>query len=358
MGVGAGNRHRNLEAVGVLVMRLNNTFLLIAMWSVAGCAGTATPQPPASGIATSRYLPLVTSRLSPSTLPRIATRPSWMRAAPEALTEPVQLFVSQVYSTQLYGYSVPNKKNDPPSCTYSPGDYVNNMSFDSQGNLWAPEGENRTIIEYQANCGPQIGVLYDNIGQDDGIVFDRAGHQWVANLQNLNGANGSVIEYVKSKVIAELQDPTLEEIIGLAMDRSGNVWVSFLAGNSNFPGNVAEFPKGKEPASLFSNISLGFPGSIQFDNHDNLVTVNQTTPRIQIYAPPYTGAPTSTFPLHGAAVDCTLSHSEKLLYCADYTYGSADVYAYPSGQYRYSFTTGLVASLVPTGVAVFPAPPR
>jgi hypothetical protein len=339
-------------------MRLNNTPLLIAMSILAGCAGAVAPSPPANRIAASPYFPLATSRLSPAALRRSGAEPPWMRAAPEALSEPVQLFVSQVYSTQLYGYKVPNKKNDPPFCTYSPGDYVNNLSFDSEGNLWVPEGENRTIIEYQSGCGPQIGVLYDAIGQDDAIVFDRAGHPWVANLQDLNAANGSVIEYVKSKIVSELQDPTVAEIIGLAMDRSGNVWVSFVSGSSNFPGNIAEFPKGKEPAVLFSNISLGFPGSIQFDDHANLVGVNQTTPQVQIYAPPYTGAPSSSFPLHGAAVDCTLSHGEKLLYCSDYTYGSADVYAYPSGKYRYSFTTGLVSVLVPTGVAVFPAPPR
>jgi hypothetical protein len=357
LDVGTGHRHFRLEAVEVLMMRFPSVSLLVVASALAGCAGAANVPAAKAGNATaSSYVPLSTAALPASALRNSATRPRWMRTVPPGQAEPVELFVSQVYSTQLYGYDVPNKKNAPPNCTYSPGDYVNNMAFDAQGNLWAPEGENRTIIEYGPDCGQQIGILYDSIGQPDAIAFDHAGHQWISNLQNLNGANGSVVEYVKGKVVTEVQDPTIEEMIGLTMDKADNVWVSFIA-NGSFSGNIAEFPKGKEPATLFANISLGFPGSVQFDRRGNLIGINQLVPQVEIFAPPYTGAPASTFPLEGAGVDCTLSHNEKLLYCGDYTNGSADVYAYPSGTYEYSFTTGLVSVLVPTGVAVWPSPP-
>jgi len=73
-----------------------------------------------------------------------------------------------------------------------------------------------------------------------------------------------------------------------------------------------------------------------------------------VFSPPYSGSPT-TAPLMGSSIWCKLNHGQNHLYCGDADHGSVDVYAYPGNAYKFSYTAGLSASGLVTGVA--PAPP-
>jgi hypothetical protein len=101
-------------------------------------------------------------------------------------------------------------------------------------------------------------------------------------------------------------------------------------------------------------VSLGLPGAPTFDSANNLIIADWLRNTIDEFTPPYTGSPT-TAPLMGMSIWCKLNHSQSHLYCGDAGNGSIDVYAYPGNAYDYSYTAGLSANALVTGVAPAPA---
>ena len=110
-------------------------------------------------------------------------------------------------------------------------------------------------------------------------------------------------------------------------------------------------------------LSLGFPGGITFDSSGNLLVVDQDAVNVAAYKPPFTGAPIATFPLKADSVPCRFAHAGTLLYCADFTLATVDVYNYhPSNPgsttYAYSFSNGIQPKSANAGIALSPAPPN
>ncbi len=108
------------------------------------------------------------------------------------------------------------------------------------------------------------------------------------------------------------------------------------------------------PGTQLSQIALGLPGAPAFDRSDNLIIADWERSTIDVFAAPYTGAPTVAT-LKGASIWCKLDVKQTNLYCGDADNGSIDVYGYPSLHYRYSYTASLSPSTLVTGVA--PDPP-
>jgi len=108
------------------------------------------------------------------------------------------------------------------------------------------------------------------------------------------------------------------------------------------------------PGTALSGVSLGLPAAPTFGSANNLIISDWLNFTIDVFAPPYASTP-STSPLMGSSVWCPLDYSEKHILCGDADHGAIDVYAYPGGSYLYSYTAGLSASALVTGVA--PSPP-
>jgi hypothetical protein len=143
-------------------------------------------------------------------------------------------------------------------------------------------------------------------------------------------------------------------LFGIGTDQLGNVFVSNLTKNN--VGIVIEFPKGKMPGTQLTGVSLGLPGAPTFDKSNNLIISDWLAYTIDVFAPPYTGAP-STSTLKGASIWCKLNKKGSHLYCGDADNGAIDVYSYPGNAYQYSYTSGLTPSALVTGVAPYPAAP-
>lgn len=124
--------------------------------------------------------------------------------------------------------------------------------------------------------------------------------------------------------------------------------------SSGNQGIVIEFPHGKMPGQQLAGVSLRLPGVPTFDSSNNLIIADWGNKTIDVFAPPYTGAPT-TSKVMGTSIWCALDRPEKHLYCGDAGQGAIDVYAYPGDAYLYSYTAGLSASALVTGIA--PDPP-
>ena len=80
------------------------------------------------------------------------------------------------------------------------------------------------------------------------------------------------------------------------------------------------------------------------DKAQNLLYVGENgSPccQVNVYAPPYTGAPAHTLTLKGVVgrsgpTYCSLNQANTRLQCGDNLYQTMDIYKYPSGTYVYS----------------------
>ena len=163
-----------------------------------------------------------------------------------------------------------------------------------------------------------------------------------------------MITSTTAKQLGTLSHPSFNVLFGIGTDRLGNVFVSNLTKNN--VGNVIEFPKGKMPGKQLSGVALGLPGAPTFDASNNLIISDWLNKTIDVFTPPYTASP-STATLQGSSIWCKLDRAGKQLYCGDADFGAIDVYAYPGDAYLYSYTAGLSASALVTGVAPDPAAP-
>ena len=280
-----------------------------------------------------------------------AARPDWMEAAPGRLKRKTGVAVAQFGSSSVLWFKANDKGNAPPSVC-EPADSTNGIRIDRYGNLWVPNGRANTTNEYAPNCGAAKLTIPDPTGEPADVAFDRRGAVYILNLNDKTGAPTVNVYTSSGKHLRTLRDSSFSVLFGVESDTKGDVFVSNLT--SSNVGIVVEFPQGKMPGTRLTGIKLGLPGVPAFDSKENLVISDWQHMTIDVFAPPYTGAPT-THPLKGAAIWCPLDHSEAHIYCGDAANGSLDVYAYPSGTYLYSDTADLSPSSLVTGVA--PAPP-
>lgn len=278
-------------------------------------------------------------------------------------------------------FAVPNKNNQGPLCQ-TPGVYaVNNLGVDGSGNLWVPAGNNGppTGSVQQYTCSGAQGInIVEPYGQPTDVAFDSKGNIVVGDIIDYYPIDGGY--YIESGTVniynaagtfvGKLSDPSFFSphvpgfdifniLTGVAVDASDNCYVSHIDNTGG--GEVVEFP-GCRPSShgkILAGPHPWSPGKPEFDSAGNLIITDYSfayfyrNAYVSVYAPPYDGPPTKTFPLYGPPVACPLGSDQKEIYCANYINGSVDVYGYPAGKYQYSFNNGL-QTYGATGIAVAP----
>jgi hypothetical protein len=335
---------------------------------VAGCSGAAAVAPTAiSPAGTARHAALERLAFSVARSGAVSPVPAELVAGARvrgALTIATKrargrgfTYVSQYSGTPVQEYHLQNQSNGAPVCTL-PGEAVNGVGVDPRGDVWVPSGTGGGqgyTQEYGRTCGDAKRKIVDPNGQPADAGFDRKGDVYILSIFGRSGAPGSVDVYnAKGALIRSLTDPTFNELIGIGTDSHDNVFVSNR--ESNGVATVEEFPGGKMPGTLLGNVSLGLPGAPELDKNDNLIITDWNAYTLNIYAPPYTGAPIVTA-MQGLSLWCSLDRGERLLSCANLGTGAVDVYEYPGATYEYSYDNGLSPSGYATGVADRPAAP-
>jgi hypothetical protein len=328
----------------------------VTIAALAACSGYQPTTAPSLG----QYQPMIGSDGARSVLPAgfkpHSTRPSWMKSPPveDAAGKGNHIAVAQFGGSSVLWFPLNDKTNKPPAIC-QPASSTNGIAIDRGGNLWVPDGRANTTTEYGPNCGAAKLTIPDPTGEPADVGFSGKNRVYILNLNNISGAP-TVEVYNKNtgKEVGTLSDSSFAVLFGIGTDRQGNVFVSNLE-QSNV-GNVIEFPKGKMPGTALTGVSLGLPGAPTFDRHDNLIITDWLRETIDVFAPPYDASPT-TSPLQGSSIWCKLNHKENNLYCGDADFGAIDVYAYPGNAYKFSYTSGLSASGLVTGVAPAPAAP-
>jgi hypothetical protein len=283
-----------------------------------------------------------------------AVRPGWMKSPPvqNSVTGRSHIAVAQFGATSVLWFHLNNTNNKPP-IVCQPASSTNGIAIDRAGNLWVPDGRANTTTEYAPDCGSAKLTIPDPTGEPADVGFDGSNRVYILNLNNVSGP--PTVAFYNSTTGAQLgtlSDPSFNILFGIGTDRLGNVFVSNLTTNN--VGDVIEFPHGRMPGTALSGVSLGLPGAPTFDNANNLIIADWLRKTIDVFAPPYTGSPT-TATLMGASIWCKLNYAQTHLFCGDADNGSIDVYAYPGDAYDYSYTSGLSANNLVTGVAPAPA---
>jgi hypothetical protein len=331
--------------------------------------------------------------LVPSPLPSRDPHPSWMRLRQvvDGHTSKDILWVTNFgFPVPINEYSLPNRNNNGPLCE-TPGAYgVNSMGVDAKGNLWVPStgssGTPGQMYVQEYNCSGSFGSSISDVnGQPADVAFDSHGNFYVGNVIDYWWTNlgccylvsGTVNIYNPGGVeIGRLSDPSFfsphppgfdlwNSLVGVAVDAHDNCYVSHQDDTGG--GEVVEFPacKSAKQGKILAGPHPWEPGKPQFDAAGNLLITDWATGGFgdyrswyaSVYAPPYNGPPTKTFPMYGQALACPISTDQTLIYCGDFDTGTIDVYSYKTGKYLYSFNNGLQIYGV-LGIALTPAGSR
>lgn len=280
-------------------------------------------------------------------------RPAWMKSPPRDMrTGGAHIAVAQFGDASILWFRLNDKNNKPPSSCETASS-TNGIAMDRSGNLWVPDGRADTTTEYGPSCGSAKLTIADPTGEPADVALQGKNRVYILNLNDHSGA--PTVQFYNSTTGAQLgtlSDPSFADLFGIGTDNLGNIFVSNLT--SSNVGIVVEFPHGKMPGSVLSGVSLDLPGAPAFDRKNDLIITDWRRGTIDVFAPPYTGAP-ATAPLMGASIWCKLNRQQTDLYCGDAGHGAIDVYTYPKGKYEYSYTADLSSSALVTGVAPAPA---
>lgn len=327
----------------------------------AGCAASVAPAPgaPFAADRAARRTQIVREpALTIHGAPRIGDVPVGLAPGIQARAGSV-LYAAEFNPSQTNLYALPDHKNSAPKCSIAT-QYVNDIGVDATGTLWVPQGGIDQVTTYsRGTCSQSSAILNEPYGQPADIAFGAGGTNYVSDIFNKNGGAGLVSVYPKgaSAPASTLTDPGIEEADGIAIDRAGDVFVSTYHASTS-SSTVVEFKKGKMPGRTLHLTGETEADGLTFDAHQNLIVADYHQVEIEVYAPPYSGRPVATFPVKGSPSYLKLDSSETSLYVSNSATGSVDVFAYPSGAFRYTVTNGLSQPAFVDGVAVEPTAPH
>ena len=194
--------------------------------------------------------------------------PAWMKPAPAGTRRHSGIAVAQFGGSSVLWFKANDKTNKPPTVC-EPADSTNGIRIDRKGNLWVPDGRANSTTEYAPNCGAAKLTIPDPTGEPADVAFDRHGHVYILNINDISGPPTVNVYTSKGKLLRTLSDPSFSVLFGVQSDNKGDVFVSNLTSSNQ--GIVIEFPQGKMPGTRLSGIDLGLPGVPAFDAQDNLV---------------------------------------------------------------------------------------
>jgi hypothetical protein len=304
--------------------------------------------------------------------PRV--RPTWWRDAPAGSNVKKQtsavktIIVSMQESPDLPGYSQTGsegQKMTGPICTISGQSNVTDIGEDTEGNVYVPFGNTDTVTVFAPNCGAQIGSYSDPYGQPVDFAA-KAGKVKLHGVPiqgaafDIVGSSGSEYGNVALCTIAkgctsELTDPSINTLYAGAYDSAGNVWASYL-NQENVPALIV-WPNGTMPGEVVSGYINSGVGGLQFDAKGNLIAIDSSLPGAYSYTCSVESASCTSngsSVLNGHMLYGKLVAKGAAFDVADFSYGSIDVYSYPSFTYQYSYIQGLDQSDLVIGLTGVP----
>jgi secreted PhoX family phosphatase len=186
-------------------------------------------------------------------------------------------------------------------------DWPFGVAFDSSGDLWVANYSANSLVEFAPNQltngspTPTATISSGSSGSlegPDGLAFDRSGDLWVANYDEVTGAD-SLVEFAPNQLTTGSPTPTatisssssesLDEPQGLAFDSSGDLWVANDNANTVVELKPRQLVTGAPtPAVTVSSAlsgSLDGPADLAFDASGDLWVANYNSDTVVEYSP-------------------------------------------------------------------------
>ncbi len=261
-------------------------------------------------------------------------------------------------------YPLNDTNNSAPLCSINAGTSIfpGDLAADKQGNLWVPTIATPSIssvwevVQYAPSCGAQkTALLESNIGQPGAVAIDK-GTVYVANEINPRFGPGNVAVFPPGYTTPKrvLTSPLIGAfVLAIAINGSGDVFITY--DNASFHTEVLEFAKGKGSGTAVNVSGYSVITGITFDKHQNMILTDYSLAQDEVYAPPYSGAPTATIPLVTGSnpLFSKLNKRDNTMYVTGTT--GLNVYSYPSGTFQYAITNQMGKGGA-GGIAIDPAP--
>jgi len=267
--------------------------------------------------------------------------------------KPYRVYASTFAGASIPDYPVPNPGNRAAKCSESGSSFPNGIGVDNTSVLYVPQGSLRELQTYAPNCGALLTTVAIPAGTDNqptDVALDETNKiAWVDTLED----GIYPVAFGGSSVGTPLTCTSYLESFTDAVDSKGDV---FVGGRTSSGSSVVyEWAGGTGSCVQVGVTGFGTIGGLTFDAKDNLIDVDFTA-GILVWAPPYSGNPTSVTAEKGESIYGRTDKLGDTLYVSDFANGSVDVFKYKSSgsTYAYSWTNGLVASQDVEGIGVDP----
>jgi hypothetical protein len=261
------------------------------------------------------------------------------------------LYVGQFYPTSIGEYGVPDAKNNGPKCLVSSVSGTNGFGVNAHHDLYDPDAGSGQLIVFGPKCGAALSKVAIPSGNSNQATDAAFNENSKAAYVDTIGDGVLPIKYGAASFGTALTCAMVVQSFGVAVDGKGNV---FQSGRTSSNANViVEWKAGAGSCKTLGVTGLGYVTGIAFDSKYNLIVMDLDN-GILIFKPPYSGAPTRTITPKGGPLYGKLDALDVNLYVSDLTNGSADVFTYATGAYKYSITNGLIAGNSVDGIGIDP----
>jgi hypothetical protein len=263
-----------------------------------------------------------------------------------------RVYVSTLYPAHTNLFAPPHPGAEVPSCTIAT-DLAFGIGVDSAGTLWIPQQKTNRVTTYRkGTCQASDFTLREPNGQPTDIGFSTDGKVYVADGTGKGSGPGLISVYAKGSTTpsSTLTDPSIQTPLGIAVNARGDVFLSYFTAKG--VSAVIRFRGGRMPGDVLPLQNLGLADGLEFDAAQNLILIDFAH-GVDVFAPPYRGAPTRFFAVRGDSRFGKLDRSGQNIYLSDVENRAIDVYRYPSGTFEYTFSEKKYS--VPIGIAVDPS---
>jgi DNA-binding beta-propeller fold protein YncE len=218
------------------------------------------------------------------------------------------------------------------------------ITVDRRGTLFVANAGNATVTEYPAGSTTPSVTLSDGISDPIAVTVDSAGRVYVSE-----SAAGTILEFSPTGLSPKRKTTKLSYPDGMITDASDTLYATYS--NSPPPSGVAKCASKLRPCVKLS-LETSLAADVKLDLQGDIAVADDDASKVDIFSPDGSQLLRTIDAGYSAPQEIALDPEDRILYLADFSYGSADLYDYKSGQEIGSVTAGLQGA---AGVALYPA---